>query len=366
MRVNSTVDTRELRGLLTGLFKVQNRIYWVDFLVNHWLGCSAFFLSQWLDLGIRYKNPVFWFLFLTASFALYRAVIFTHEITHARRQLETFSVAWNILCGIPLAIPSFLYYQSHLTHHRASLYGTYQDGEYLPFASLSKWELVKYIVVSFFAQFLLILRFAVLTPIGLFVPKVRAWIIAHGSSLVIDPNFVGGPPSASEARDWAWQEPATAIFWLFVLTGMGLGWIPFEPMLWLFAMMGIIHVVNGLRTLAAHRFANPDGKAMTPEQQYLDSVNLIGTGWKAVLNVLTAPVGLRFHALHHLFPGLPYHSLPEAHKRISKHVPTQSNYFVASEPTLFSALFHLWKSATSHNKAPEVSVSVGEPSPVEN
>jgi len=41
---------------------------------------------------------------------------------------------------------------------------------------------------------------------------------------------------------------------------------------------------------------------------------------------LWAPVGLRFHALHHLLPSMPYHSLPEAHRRISAHLGTGSTY----------------------------------------
>jgi len=364
--VKTSIDARELRPLLTDLFKVKDRIYWIDFLFHLGLGYTAFFLSQSLDLGVRYRSFTFWLLFLIACFALYRAVIFTHEITHAKRQLETFSKVWNILCGIPLAIPSFLYYQSHLAHHRASLYGTKNDGEYLPFAGLSKWALVQYILLSFFSQFFLIARFAILTPIGAFNSKMRSWIIAHASSLVIDHDFVGAPPTPSEARDWAWQEPATCLFWLGVLTALFMSWIPLEPMLWLFAMTGVVHVINGLRTLAAHRFANIDGLPMTPEQQYLDSVNLTGTGWRAVLNVLTAPVGLRFHALHHLFPGLPYHSLPKAHKRIGNHIPSTSNYFVASEPTLISALLHLWKSASACKSFYKLPLILSESTPSKN
>jgi fatty acid desaturase len=47
--------------------------------------------------------------------------------------------------------------------------------------------------------------------------------------------------------------------------------------------------------------------------QYLDSTN-VPDGF---LPYLWAPVGLRYHALHHLLPSLPYHSLGEAHRRIS-------------------------------------------------
>jgi fatty acid desaturase len=38
------------------------------------------------------------------------------------------------------------------------------------------------------------------------------------------------------------------------------------------------------------------------------------------------PVGLRFHALHHLFPGMPYHNLEAAHHRLMQHLPAAHPY----------------------------------------
>jgi fatty acid desaturase len=57
--------------------------------------------------------------------------------------------------------------------------------------------------------------------------------------------------------------------------------------------------------------------------QYLDSVNVPPP---AFLPMLWAPVGLRYHALHHLLPGLPYHALGTAHKRIIGALDADSVY----------------------------------------
>jgi fatty acid desaturase len=69
-------------------------------------------------------------------------------------------------------------------------------------------------------------------------------------------------------------------------------------------------VLNQIRTLVAHRWEN-EGDPLTVTAQYLDSTNVPD----GVLPWIWAPVGLRFHALHHLLPSLPYHSLAEAHRR---------------------------------------------------
>jgi hypothetical protein len=60
-------------------------------------------------------------------------------------------------------------------------------------------------------------------------------------------------------------------------------------------------VLNQIRTLVAHLWEN-EGDAMTVTGQYLDSVNVPPP---ALLAPLWAPVGLRYHALHHLLPRCP-------------------------------------------------------------
>src|SRR3546814_19842054 len=81
-----------------------------------------------------------------------------------------------------------------------------------------------------------------------------------------------------------------------------------------------------IRTLVAHLWEN-DGEVLTVTGQFLDSVNVPPPG---LLPELWAPVGLRYHALHHLLPGVPYHSLAEAHRRLKNALPADSQYHGAN------------------------------------
>ena len=102
-----------------------------------------------------------------------------------------------------------------------------------------------------------------------------------------------------------------------------LGWKPLLVALAVFAAVGLL---NQLRTLVAHLWEN-EGEAMTVTAQYLDSVNVPPPSPFAGL---WAPVGLRYHALHHLMPGLPYHSLGEAHRRLRGHLEPATTFWQAN------------------------------------
>src|SRR3546814_16281522 len=92
-----------------------------------------------------------------------------------------------------------------------------------------------------------------------------------------------------------------------------------------------------IRTLVAHLWEN-DGEVLTVTGQFLDSVNVPPPG---LLPELWAPVGLRYHALHHLLPGVPYHSLAEAHRRPKDALPAASQYPGANYDSLPKLVMNL-------------------------
>jgi fatty acid desaturase len=99
--------------------------------------------------------------------------------------------------------------------------------------------------------------------------------------------------------------------------------------------------LNWVRNLGAHRYGNR-GERMSHTDQFGDSINITGQTW---LTVLMFPVGLRYHALHHLMPMLPYHNLGKAHQRLMTRLPADAPYRAANRNSFFGAAAELWRSA---------------------
>jgi fatty acid desaturase len=135
-----------------------------------------------------------------------------------------------------------------------------------------------------------------------------------------------------------WQE-ALGSAWAITLIASTqfLGW---RPLLIALAVLSLTAVLNQLRTLVAHLWEN-EGEPMTVTAQFLDSVNVPPPGRVAEI---WAPVGLRYHALHHLMPSMPYHDLPEAHRRLAAHLGVDSTYDGANHPGMWTLVARIARS----------------------
>lgn len=298
------------------------RIYWVDMLGSAALGYAALFAAM-----IASPAWVAALAGVVAVLALYRAGSFIHELTHIKKgTLPRFRFTWNVLIGVPLLVPSFLYEGVHNQHHAKRYYGTIDDPEYLPLALMHPWTLPLFLVAAALAPVGMLIRFAILAPLSLLFPRLRTLVVGRYSGLQINPRFVRPKPEGEFARDWAWQEAACSAWAIALLVLVALGIVPVKAFLIFLGVAAGVMFLNQVRTLVAHLWEN-DGEAMSVTAQFLDSVNVPPPGF---LPALWAPVGLRYHALHHLLPGVPYHALGAAHRRLCAELDSGSPYHVAS------------------------------------
>jgi fatty acid desaturase len=289
--------------------------------------------------------------FLTvAVFTLYRAVLFIHEITHrAKRDVPTFALAWNVLVGVPLLIPSFLYEGVHIDHHRQTSYGTLTDPEYLPFGRRPPALIVTSALALLLTPVALAVRFGILAPLSWVMPPLRRLVWERCSALAINHRYIRRVPItfASLAQEAA----AFAFLWTMV----GLWWIGLLPaaafVCW-FIVSDVVSGINTVRTLAAHRYDRDSGE-LSMTEQLMDSCTIAASGSPSArladaIHAILAPVGLRYHALHHWIPSLPYHNLGRAHRLLVSRLKADAPYHATVEQGFAAPLRDLLGRSRAH------------------
>ena len=341
---NPEFPLREAQDLVRPLMAPNPWIYWGDFLLHITLAWSCFLyivvtgaLTLWTGLA-----------YLVATFTFYRAGIFVHELAHLKKgTFRLFRVFWNLVCGIPLLIPSFTYDGVHNHHHKRDVYGTAEDGEYLPFTHRRPIYMVGYVLLSFILPWLAVLRFLVLAPIGWLVPPLGRLIWARASSLSIDPAYSRPVNLVRNDTLWRLEEIGAFAFAVVITAGLVLGWLPLRTLLVWYAITTLIFILNSLRTLAAHAYRNGPEHSLTVVEQYLDSINVPGNRF---ITPLWAPVGLRLHATHHLFPAMPYHNLGKAHDLLTRELSDNTQYLSTMRTGLWDALARIWREAAEKSR----------------
>ena len=324
---------REMRQIVGDLFRPTPAIYWTDFFVSMTIGYGA--------AAVYLRSPLFslqQFLFLAiATVFIYRISLFMHEICHFRKgQMTAFKVVWNLFAGIPMLTPSF-FYETHRDHHNTRHYGTEHDGEYLPLVSSGWRGVATFLLQPFLLPLLTVIRFVVVTPISFLHPRWRQWALEHWSSFVIDLKYKRPLDGKEPRRLWAWIEIACHLRAVALFAVCFLPFVPWFQFLLLYALAICILTLNHVRTLTAHRYRGT-GETMSHAEQLFDSNDISS---RAPWTIALCPVGLRFHALHHLFPGMPYHNLERAHLRLMSKLPEDAAYRRCVHPSFFSVIRQL-------------------------
>ncbi|HWQ69613.1 MAG TPA: fatty acid desaturase [Patescibacteria group bacterium] len=334
---------REIKKLVHDLFTPKPLLYWADFLITVSIGYGF--------AVIYLMAPAFSLVQMTAGvvsgLALFRVGIFIHELVHREESsMVGFHIVWNLLFGVPFLLHSLLY-RSHLDHHHPRKFGTPAEGEYLPLGSSPIRETVLYLAQIPVVPLLAAFRFLVLVPLSFLYPPSRRWVLESWSSYTINPYYRRVIPSTEPQGLWAILD-LLCLLWLVVVIGLIFtGVIAWTTVGLMYGLTICTIALNWVRTLAAHRFLNTGGN-MTYVEQIEDSLTIEG---RSLLTLLLFPIGLRYHALHHLFPLMPYHSMGEAHRRLMQALPDDSPYKKAIFPGFVTVLRDLLRHASLAGKA---------------
>lgn len=323
--------TLKLLGpLVRDLHKPNPLIYWGDLAGCLALAALGFYLSTPFPETILQGSIPAILGMAIAALAIYRASYFNHELSHQARQLPGFEIGWNLLIGIPLLIPSFLYYD-HLNHHSVRGFGTESDIEYFAPKQRGPRGAITLVAVCALLPLLYIARFALLTPAAWLSPKIREWSDTRASGLGVLGLSRRPPPTAAERVAWRIQEGACFVY--LVVMGLLLLFriLPLGNLLQFYVVLEVLLVFHAMRIMVGHRYES-NGEPQDRIEQVMDSFNF--PKHSAVTSIL-APLGFHLHGLHHLFPKIPYHNMPEAHRRISAALPKDSFYHAIESESYF-------------------------------
>lgn len=330
---DSTAWIREVRQSIrdadADFFRVSPLRYWTDFLVSLVAAYSA--STAYLTLPFGSWPQVL--AFPLAAFWLYRLGSLIHEVCHlGRHEMPLFKASWNLLAGVVTLTPSPFFTRHHRDHHSQRFYGTPEDPEYvancLKAGNLTSF--VAYVAYVLVFPLLVFLRF-LLAPLSFLHPGLREWTLRRASSLTFNRHYERKLTPADRRAIAAVEIPCflrAAMIPLLILFGLN-HWTRI-PMLYLLAVATV--VLNQLRQLADHHFEG-DGSRVDLAAHIMDSCNFTRND---PLTLLLFPFSIRYHALHHLFPSLPYHNLRRAHEHLVATLPAESPYLRLDRPGWWS------------------------------
>lgn len=326
-------DIELARKLVEDLYIPKPSIYWFDLIVTSIIAWGSFALA----CNAKPLTLQMWVTTTISIFAFYRGSAFIHELSHIKPKIfPGFTTIWNLIIGVPLLYPDFLYVGFHSEHHRLSTYGTSKDPQYLP-SEVTRKVVLNALIQSVLAPLLLVLRFLLLSVFGLLYSPFHQFLEQKASSSGMNKVYCR-KVSPEERRHIIKIELLILGIWSCFIS---LAWMKIIPwhtfVIWYTVMAGIL-LISTFEGLREHRF-QPENNYRSTATQLLDSNNT-----DTFFAFLWGPVGFRFHGLHHLFPNIPYHNLPIAHRRLMESLPGESVYHQANSPSMWHSLKNLWYS----------------------
>ncbi|POB13358.1 fatty acid desaturase [Halobacteriovorax sp. DA5] len=318
-------DIHLMKEILKNHHALKKGRIWFDLLSNALIGWSAFFYTCF-HFNI--------FTFILAIFFIYRGTILVHEVSHIAKKVKGYRTAFNILFGWPNAYPVYLG-DAHLFHHGKKTYGTERDPEYKYISEFRFLTLTRPFLASVALPIIQVIRFGILPLTYIFLnTEQKKWVYQNISTLAFSMDYKR--PIRNEKKDIARMVRNDL---MCVLYKVAIGLLIFLEVLplqtiWIwFSIVVISSTLNMYRALFNHLYANESLVPMTWEEHLLDTVT-IESGLSSFFIFVN---GLNYHAIHHLFPELPYTNLAAAHKELMEKLPADHIY----KSNTYSSIFHV-------------------------
>ena len=335
-------DVVAAHRLIKDLYAPRPWRYWRELLVS---GSAAW--AAILAANISDSPAIIAAASVLAVLFWYRCAAMIHELTHqGTLDIPGFHRAWNLAIGVAWLLPSVMYEGVHNSHHKKTTYGTADDPEYLPLAG-KPWAIARYLAFSVVIFPGLFARFLIGAPLSWFVPPLRRLLLRSASSYAINLGYER-TMTPTERRRLFWWEVAVLLAWWPPVALTLLGELPGKWLAVWYAVYTVVLIVNRMRMLTAHHFALDGSVPVNHLEQFADSVDTPAGWWVE----LWAPLGMRYHALHHLFPTLPFHSLRPAYERLVGNLPTDSFYHGSTGHGLVASLRDIISGAYPDSRPP--------------
>jgi fatty acid desaturase len=317
----------QMRDLLDHPKFMQPNIYifWRDLLACSLIGWSLVFIGS--------HDQYSMILYLVGVFFLYKGAMLVHEVSHLAKKIPYYRVAYNILLGYPNSYPAYIY-DTHLFHHGKKTYGTKDDPEYAFIKDYNTFTLIKPLLIAFLLPFLQWLRFGILPFITPFLPlKAKRYIFTRYSTLVFDASYRRRIRNENkDLRTMIVQDFICALYKVALIVAIVKGVVPLQFIAYYYFAIVLASILNMYRALFNHYYANHSQESLSWEDHLRDTVTL-EMGPVALLVFVNH---LNYHALHHLFPEMPYHRLGVAHQTLMKELPKDHSYRTGTHKSLYS------------------------------
>lgn len=337
-------DIQVMKDILQKHHTLNKSRVWFDLISNALIGWPAFFYT------------CFNFNFLTlliAIYFIYRGTLLVHEVSHIAKKVKGLRLAFNILFGWPNAYPVYLG-DAHLFHHGKRTYGTARDPEYKFISKFDALTLLRPFISSLLLALVQLIRFGIFPVSYLFLSrKQKVWVYQNISTLAFSMDYKR--PIKNEGLEVSRMIRNDVMCMLYKAT-VGLlivvGVLPLETLWVWYVVVVISSTLNMYRALFNHFYTNSNLRPLSWEQHLLDTVT-IEEGLSSKLIFVN---GLNYHAIHHLFPELPYTNLAAAHRELMEKLPPDHIY----KKNTFKSVFHVLKRSFSLGRSAPVTIEAAQ------